>query len=147
MSRQCAKQKIVRFFHICVFMLCFIMLMSPPFSFCVPLPSQEFSWASVVSIATWRLLRNCGSAVAREKEFPVLLSIHTVSQAHPSSCLLGSLCLGINWPGHETYHSLPPGTEVENDWNYTSGPPCACMAGMVKTLPVPYSWPGSLNVK
>jgi hypothetical protein len=138
-SRQVAKQKNMRFFHIYVFMLRFIMLISPPLSLCVPLPSQEMGWDNVVNIATWRLLRNCGLTVARERDFPVLLSIRTGSQAHPTSCLLASLCLGVNWPGHETYHSLPPCTEVENDWNYTSGPPCACMVGMVTTWPVPYS--------
>jgi hypothetical protein len=68
-SRQSAKEKNMQFFHIYFFILRFIMLISPPLSFCVPLPSQELSWDSVVSVATWWLLRNFGSTLSREKDF------------------------------------------------------------------------------
>jgi len=37
---------------------------------------------------------------------------------------------GVKPPGREVYHSLPPDTEVKNEWSYTSA---ALYASMVCT--------------
>ena len=39
--------------------------------------------------------------------------------------------------GHETNHSSPPSTKVENEWGYISIPPYACMARTWTSLPLP----------
>jgi hypothetical protein len=41
----------------------------------------------------------------------------------PIQWVLGSLSLGVKWPGHEADHSPPSTAEVKNAWSYTSIPP------------------------
>jgi len=38
----------------------------------------------------------------------------------PIQWIMGALFLGVQWPGHETDHSLPPMAEVKKAWSYTS---------------------------
>jgi len=38
-----------------------------------------------------------------------------------------NFCRGVKRPGREVDHSLPPSTEVKNEWSYTFTPPCDIM--------------------
>jgi hypothetical protein len=50
--------------------------------------------------------------------------VQTGSEAHPASCSVGARALSpwVTLLGHEADHSLLPGAEVKNMWNYTSIP-------------------------
>ena len=54
-----------------------------------------------------------------QKIFSFLLNS---SQSHPAFYLMGNgdLLLWNKWPGHETDHSSLSGSEIKNDWWYTS---------------------------
>ena len=57
--------------------------------------------------------------------------VQICSRAHPTpfSMSTGAPSLGVNWPGHNVYHSTLSNAEVMNEWIYTSTPPI-CLHAM-----------------
>jgi hypothetical protein len=76
---------------------------------------------SAVGIATGYGLDDQGVEVRvpMGEEFSLLHVVQIVSEAHPTSCPMGT--------GGEADHSPPTSAEVKKTWFYTSTPPYAFM--------------------
>jgi hypothetical protein len=80
-----------------------------------------YFWFSVTSvhIATGYKLDGRGIRVrflARARDFSLLQSLNSKSDAHPASCTMdtSNISLGLKWPGRENGHSLLYNAEVKN---------------------------------
>jgi len=80
--------------------------------------AQSVKWIGH-RIDNWHMTPRRGSDI-----FSLRHPVQTSSGAHPASYpqVLGTLSLGVKWPGHEANHSLPSSAEVKTVWSCTTTP-------------------------